>query len=165
MWFFSRRWDSHRFRWFICKENCPLLTKLWCISDFDRYHDYSPKSCTRNERLGCITTQHFLFLNFSTAISKHYPKVYTQQRPVDWYSEWVPVVQYFCTTCKLFIASCYGFPGILDMSLLRYKVWEKKIETGKLTKSFKLCSLPPTNSALEQNILWARLTCVVWQAS
>ena len=45
------------------------------------------------------------------------------------------------------------------MSLLRYKVWEKKIETGKLTKSFKLCSLPPTNSALEQYILRARLTC------
>ena len=51
------------------------------------------------------------------------------------------------------------------MSVMRYKVWRRKTETGKLTQSFKLCSLPPTNESLEQNILHAHAQSAIWYAS
>ena len=51
------------------------------------------------------------------------------------------------------------------MSALRYKVCWKKIESGKVTKSFKLCSLPPTKEAFEQNVLRAHFNCAVVMSS
>ena len=67
--------------------------------------------------------------------------------------------------CKQFVAACYGFPGENDMSVVRYKVWRRKTETRKLTQSFKLRTLPPSNSALERNILRAHLQCAYWRSS
>ena len=51
------------------------------------------------------------------------------------------------------------------MSVVRYEVWRRKTGTGKLTQSFKLRTLPPSNSALEQNILRAHLQCAYWRSS
>ena len=67
--------------------------------------------------------------------------------------------------CKQFVAACYGFPGENDMSVERYKVWRRKTETRKLTQSFKLRTLPPSNSALVRNILRAHLQCAYWRSS
>ena len=67
--------------------------------------------------------------------------------------------------CKQFVAACYGFPGENDLSVVRYKVWRRKTETGKLTQSFELRTLPPSNSALQQNILRAHLLCAYWRSS
>ena len=44
------------------------------------------------------------------------------------------------------------------------KGWRRKTETGKLTQSFKLRTLPP-NLALEQNILRVHLQCTYWLSS
>ena len=67
--------------------------------------------------------------------------------------------------CTGFISACYGFPNECSMSELRYQVWRKRIEGGKVTKSFKLCSLPPTKEGLEQNILRAHFQCAMWRSS
>ena len=67
--------------------------------------------------------------------------------------------------CEQFVAACYGFPGENDMSVIRYKVCRRKTETGKLTQSFKLRTLPPSNSVLEQNILRAHLQRAYWRSS
>ena len=67
--------------------------------------------------------------------------------------------------CKEFITACYGFPKETCMSNLRYQVWRKKIESGRVTKSFKLCSLPPTKEAFQLNVLRAHFQCALWKSS
>ena len=44
-------------------------------------------------------------------------------------------------------------------------MWNRRIETGKLTATAKLESLPPTNLALELNIKHAHFQTILWKSS
>ena len=55
-----------------------------------------------------------------------------------------------------FVAACYGFPEDTNMTTVRTKYWKKKTgPKGNLSQPIKMCSLPPINEALKQNILRA----------
>ena len=63
-----------------------------------------------------------------------------------------------------FTAACYGYPDYESLSDLRYKVWITK--TGnRTTTAPKLCDLPPTNSAFEQNVKRAHMQTSIWKAA
>ena len=62
-----------------------------------------------------------------------------------------------------FIGICYNTNGT-DMSSKRHNAWIKK-SSGKLSSAPKLCSLPPTTEAFEQNVLRAHYQCMIWKTS
>ena len=64
---------------------------------------------------------------------------------------------------KAFIAACYGIKAETDFSLVRYKSWKKKTLKGSLSTPVKLCSLPPTNEAVELHILRAHFQAMIWK--
>ncbi len=63
-----------------------------------------------------------------------------------------------------FTAACYGHPECESLSDLRYKVWCTKLGNGTMA-SPKLCSLPPTDAAFEENVKRAHYQTAVWKAA
>ena len=49
--------------------------------------------------------------------------------------------------------------------MVRKWLWEKKTNTAKLTTKPKLCTLPPTDEALELNIKRAHFQAMIWYSA
>ena len=63
-----------------------------------------------------------------------------------------------------FIGACYGVTtGLSSMTEIRQILWSQK--TGKSTTAPKLCSLPPTNEAFEQNVRRAHYQVCQWYSA
>lgn len=62
-----------------------------------------------------------------------------------------------------FMCQCYNVPNVSTMTKARIKIWTTR--TGKKTASKipKLCSLPPTSEAFEQNVKRAHFQCAIWR--
>ena len=65
----------------------------------------------------------------------------------------------------MFIGAAYGVKNQCDMSTIRYNIWRKRTESGKLSSSPKLCALPPTTKVFHQNVLRAHYQSTVWAHS
>ena len=61
-----------------------------------------------------------------------------------------------------FIGACYGVNDAVDMSEVRYAMWRKKTEGGKLTSAPNLAGIPPTREVFEQNVLRAHYQAIIW---
>ena len=61
-----------------------------------------------------------------------------------------------------FMAACYGANKCDTTSEARVKLWADKVGSAK-SQLPKLCSLPPTNSAFEENIKRAHLHTCIWK--
>ena len=61
-----------------------------------------------------------------------------------------------------FVGACYGVKGAVDMSEVRYKLWRKKTEGGKLTSAPNLPSIPPTKEVFRENVLRAHYQAMLW---
>ena len=62
-----------------------------------------------------------------------------------------------------FMASCYGIKTCSSMTHCRQLVWAQK--TGKSSSAPKLCSLPQTTEAFQENVLRAHLQVTQWRAA
>ena len=62
-----------------------------------------------------------------------------------------------------FISACYGIHDASSMTASRIKV--KMMKTGRrvATGMPKLCSLPPTNEAFQENVKRAHYVCCTWK--
>ena len=65
---------------------------------------------------------------------------------------------------KLFITKCYNAKAMSSMSDIRKYLCEKKTNVAKLSSKPRLCTLPPTDEALELNIKRAHYQTMVWYA-
>ena len=63
---------------------------------------------------------------------------------------------------SMLIGVCYGVKIQCDMSTIRYNIWRKRTEWGKLSSSPKLCAPPPTSEVSHQNVLRAHYQSIVW---
>ena len=61
------------------------------------------------------------------------------------------------------VVKCYEISDCASMTDCRLKIWTKRVSTRKSTP--KLCSLPPTTEAFEQNGLRAHLQVAYWLTS
>ncbi len=62
-----------------------------------------------------------------------------------------------------FMCSCYNTAST-TMTEARIKVWTSKTGRKTATKVPKLCSLPPTSEAFEENVKRAHFQCAIWRA-
>ena len=64
-----------------------------------------------------------------------------------------------------FISRCYDINEIMGSSMTetRLKVWVRK--TGKLSKSLKLCTIPPTKEAFRKNSLRTHFQTHIWKCA
>ena len=64
-----------------------------------------------------------------------------------------------------FISRCYNIDEIMGSSMTetRLKVWVRK--AGKLSKSLKLCTIPPTKEAFRENTLRAHFQTHIWKCA
>ena len=65
---------------------------------------------------------------------------------------------------KKFILVCYGEDVILTANETMYKIWLKKVSKN-ITSALRLQTLPPTDEALNQNILLAHIQIAIWRNS
>ena len=65
---------------------------------------------------------------------------------------------------KKFILACYGEDVILTAKETRYKIWLKKV-SNNIKSAPRLQTLPPTDEALNLNILRAHIQIAVWRNS
>ena len=67
-----------------------------------------------------------------------------------------------CYLCEMFdearqfILECYGMGNYPNLHDARVQAWEKKMKRNSLVPP-KLCALPPTEAAFQQNVLRAHL--------
>lgn len=62
-----------------------------------------------------------------------------------------------------FVCRCYNITNAKTMTEARIKVWITKTGQKAASKVPKLCSLPPTSEAFEQNVKRAHLQCATWK--
>ena len=60
-----------------------------------------------------------------------------------------------------FMLACYGQPRCHSMMEARQQMWFSKVSRSKASAP-KLCSLPPTSEAFEQNVARAHLQVAIW---
>ena len=63
----------------------------------------------------------------------------------------------------IFMCSCYGVSNATSMTDARIKVWTARTGRKTANKVPKLCSLPPTTEAFEENVKRAHYQCSIWR--
>ena len=61
-----------------------------------------------------------------------------------------------------FISACYGYPNSKSLFEARLLVWAKKNGKG-VTSAPKLCAIPPTTEAFQENVKRAHYQAIIWQ--
>ena len=62
-----------------------------------------------------------------------------------------------------FMCRCYNVPNAATMTEARIKVWLTKTGKKSALKVPKLCSLPPTMEAFQENVKRAHFQCAIWK--
>jgi len=62
-----------------------------------------------------------------------------------------------------FISACYSYHNSKSLSEARLLVWTKKNRKG-VTSASKLCAIPPTTEAFQENVKRAHYQAIIWQS-
>ena len=62
-----------------------------------------------------------------------------------------------------FISACYGYSNSKSLSEARLFVWAKKNGKG-VTTAPKLCAIPPTTEAFQENVKRAHYQAIIWRS-
>ncbi len=62
-----------------------------------------------------------------------------------------------------FMCQCYNVPNVTMLTEARIKIWAARTGRKAASKIPKLCSLPPTSEAFEENVKRAQYQCAIWR--
>ena len=65
----------------------------------------------------------------------------------------------------VFISTCYGVPGMCDMSETRYAAWSVKMANSKICSAPILKALPPTSDAFRLHVYRPHLQAMIWRSA
>jgi len=133
----------------------------WYSSYCPKLEKHSPRiiACPCSALIGCDTVP----MCHGIGKTKMLKTIQTNKCSFSLLGDLNATVEDITKQATAFMCRCYNSPYAATMTEARIKAWLTKTGRKSASKLPKLCSLPPTMEAFEENVKRAHFQCAIWR--